>query len=161
MPFYIFSDLKEKRLNHFEVEQYCKDHNVTVLHQYISNNPKVQYRYVFEDGKEFEFNTIQAKIYESAFGKKIVSGGPLNYLKKDIYQGFNHGLGMEVRGRDHHKQLLKEKGLVEVGNERPVQSIPDVNKISDQQIKAAIDMGADIGGVAINAIKEGVKLHVD
>jgi hypothetical protein len=158
--FYILSDLEEKKLDPTEINQYCKDNNLVVLHQYIANSPKTRYRYVFENGIEREFNTIQAAIFESLTGNKRISGGPLNYIKKDIYEGFNHGLGMEVRGRSHHKQLLKERGLVEAGHDKPVQKPVDKPCVTDEQIKAAVESGANIGGVAIDAIKSGKTLHV-
>lgn len=39
---------------------------------------------------------------------------------RDGFQaGFNVGLGCEVRTRGHQKEILKEKGLIEVGNATP------------------------------------------
>lgn len=37
---------------------------------------------------------------------------------KDPYTGENRGLGMYVRSQSHFKELVKERNLVEVGNER-------------------------------------------
>ena len=37
--------------------------------------------------------------------------------KNDIYTGENLGLGTYVRSKSHFNELIKEKGLVEVGNE--------------------------------------------
>lgn len=39
-------------------------------------------------------------------------------FNKPIHEYYDTGLGCVVRGATHRKQLMKERGLIEVGNER-------------------------------------------
>lgn len=61
--------------------------------------------------------------------------------------GFHPGLGMEIRTNGQYQEVLKEKGMVEVGNS--VQATPKQKKRSqftEDIIKDAVAMGAEISG---------------
>ncbi len=47
---------------------------------------------------------------------------------EDAY--FNHGLGTVIRSRRHKDEVAKEKGLIEIGNEKPetLAKLADRNK---------------------------------
>jgi putative FmdB family regulatory protein len=49
---------------------------------------------------------------------RLISKGHFLYAEvQEAY--FNHGLGCVVKNRQHKAQLVKERGLVEMGNDRP------------------------------------------
>jgi hypothetical protein len=78
--------------------------------------------------------------------------------KKDGFQvGFNPGLGEYVTGRRHQRELLKQKGLEEVGNEK-VELNKYVGKddkyFTDEVIKDVIDRGGELKDSEINKLKE-------
>lgn len=61
------------------------------------------------------------------------------YIARTMFYGadkwdssFNPGLGCAVKNRQHHNQLVKEKGLIEVGNEK----VETIEKDSADNAKA-------------------------
>lgn len=73
--------------------------------------------------------------------------------------GYNPALGMEIRSPSHFKQVLKEKGLREVGTEKPRD--PGVKKksyISEEIVKQAIESGANITGQEADKLVKGESL---
>jgi len=103
----------------FDILKYCEKNKVKVVKRH-SYQPR--YNYKFNDGTEKELTKLGCLIWEKLHGVKKVSGGPLGFYTKsgsnDPYSGYNVGLGCEVRGKGHYKNLLKERGLIEVGNEK-------------------------------------------
>jgi hypothetical protein len=70
--------------------------------------------------------------------------------------GFHPGLGKVVTSYRDYQRELKEKNLIEVGNESMT---PEVNKkiktISEETIKEAVEMGAEISGNEAQALIDG------
>lgn len=62
------------------------------------------------------------------------SGQTLNVIM-DIPEHFNRGLGEVVRGRAEYRALLKEKGLIEVGNERKHVDPVMVRKLKEREVE--------------------------
>lgn len=74
--------------------------------------------------------------------------------------GYNPALGMEIKSPSHFKQVLKEKGLREVGNEKPSTGTKiKKSYIDDEMIKQAVDSGAKISGQEASALIEGKSLN--
>lgn len=163
--FYIFSDFSEKKFEQpKDAMEYCISKQVAIVHRYSANSPKIQYEYKFKDGTVAVFNEIQAKMYEQSYDTKIHSGGPMNYLKRDIYSGFNPGLGVDVRSKTHYKDELKKRGLIEVGNEKVEQKriSKDKEYLSDTECRVLVnDLRADISDRKLDALKQGEKFHID
>jgi len=161
--FHIFSDMTESLMTPSEADKYCKDRSVSIVYNYYSKNPKVQYRYKFSNGEGLTLNKIQAQLYCHAFNCKIESGGQMEYNKRDLYEGFNPGLGIDIRSKTHYRTEIKKRGLIEVGNEtvKQIKTTKD-EYVTDKALKAAIgNMKAELSGNEIKAIKNGVKLHKD
>jgi hypothetical protein len=136
--------------------------------------------YRFEDGFEVERPVIEtnAEMYAltdehgactyngwqdfMGFGKPgiglCIIGGA-NSRGDAFRTGYNPALGMEIKSPAHYKQVLKEKGLREVGNEKQ-KSAPVKKKsyVDDEIIKQAVDAGASISGQEAAALKEGKSL---
>ena len=157
--FYIFDDLSERNFDDVSsLEKYCRENKCYAIHQYSSRTPKIQYLYKFSDGSKLKLNVIQARIYAKTTGSTIISGGPIHFPKKDIYSGFNPGLGIDVRGRTHYRDELKKRGLEELGDHKPIQSQPKPEYLSDDACRDISSMSG-IGDRAIDAIRSGEKLH--
>jgi hypothetical protein len=67
--------------------------------------------------------------------------------------GYHPGLNMEIRSNEQYQRVLKEKGLVEVGNEKRKESGPQMPDIKEQVIKEAINQGVQLSGQEIAKIK--------
>jgi len=113
---------------------------------------------------------LYAENYAIKNGVKILSevfvGGCPSFKvaapkKKDqvFRSGYHPGLKEYVKGPKHYSKLLKEKGLVECGNEAPSKKEKKASGLSDSQIKEAVQGGAMLSGNEITALKNGEKLH--
>ncbi len=68
--------------------------------------------------------------------------------------GFNPALGMEIKSPQHYKDVLKEKGMYEVGNEKQVSLGPKKKSmIDDEVIKEVVQMGGEISGNEASMLK--------
>lgn len=159
--------LSNGRTEHFmdsdEAIEYCKKNDLYVIQQY--EHYRANYAYTFTNGHE-EFLTKQgAQVYCQVNNCKIESGGPLNYSKvssrNDPYSGFNIALNMDIRGKGHYNQILKERNLIEVGNEFEAHkniAPPKKNMIDDTMIKELEEAGAELSGNEIAALKKGIDI---
>lgn len=80
---------------------------------------------------------------------------------KDAWKpGFQPALGEYIDDKGRYNRRLKEKGLIEAGNEyvEPVTTKKEGNYIDDSVIKQAVDSGANISGNEANGLKKGEKL---
>ena len=68
--------------------------------------------------------------------------------KTDGFQpGWHPGLNMEIRTNEQYQKVLKEKGMIEIGNEKPRDPVKkDKSVYTEEIIKDAIGMGAEISG---------------
>lgn len=136
------------------------------------------FTYRFEDGTECEMVSMPKSLMddlEKRHGKCTYNGwaefmgvgqpsrlgiiGGSNTKGDGFKTGWNPALGMEIRSPEHHKRVLKEKGLVEIGNERPRDAAPKKRGLTDEIIKDAVDHGAELSGREIEALKAGEKIH--
>lgn len=60
--------------------------------------------------------------------------------------GWHPGLNMEIRTNGQYQQVLKEKGMIEVGNEKQKDVKRSSKVFTEEIIKDAISQGADISG---------------
>lgn len=61
--------------------------------------------------------------------------------------GFHPGLGMEIRTNGQYQSILREKGMVEVGNEKQKNPLQKKRStFTEEIIKDAVAMGAEISG---------------
>jgi hypothetical protein len=60
--------------------------------------------------------------------------------------GFHPALGMEIRSNEQYQRVLKEKGMVEVGNERQRDTVKKKTNFTEEVIKDAVAAGAEISG---------------
>lgn len=68
--------------------------------------------------------------------------------KTDGFQpGWHPGLNMEIRTNGQYQAILKERGMVEIGNERQKDQVQKSSSVfTEEIIKDAIATGADISG---------------
>lgn len=79
-------------------------------------------------------------------------------FKKDSFKsGWNPALNMNITDKGHYKRVLKEKNLIECGNEKPPKQEPTKKPtyFTDKSIKDAVQEGADLSGQEIKALKNG------
>lgn len=125
------------------------------------------YSYHFSNG-DIKFLTPQeAEQYEVDKNTQIIYNGFLDLIKKvsssrpiKIWrEQYSPGLGRYISTHTEYKNLLKERGLIEAGTEKPVhQSTIDKSYFTDDKIKEVIDSGAELSGNEISALKSGEKL---
>ena len=161
---YTFSDSTTHRFTQDKADDYCKDNNVKVV-QRVSGYPEFCY-YQMSDGRTILRTRLGMELYCKINNVYKIFGGtmPVGTSGSQRYWGYNPALGCETKGERHHNQLLKERGLVEVGND-PCNHLSDrVDRgvtMTDAEIKEAVDMGASISSQEVDALKKGEKLHVD
>ncbi len=63
----------------------------------------------------------------------MATGETVNVMM-DIPEHFNRGLGEVVKGRADYRAKLKEKGMVEVGNERKYVDPVMVRKVKEREL---------------------------
>jgi hypothetical protein len=154
MPYFTLNDGSTRQLSYAELENLEKTTSLKAVVYHNINPPT--YNIVFENGDSGKFTRKGARIYEHIHQTKILSGLPTVFCKHDLYTGYNPALGCEVSGRQEYKQILKEKGLVEMGNDYG-SNIEKENKykFSESDIKEACQMGADISGREGDALIKG------
>jgi hypothetical protein len=135
------------------------------------------FTYRFENGQSLEseaLNLNRLATYEEEFGKCTYNGwaefmgvGQKSKLgiiggahtKGDGFKtGWNTALGMEIKSPEHYRRTLKEKGLVEVGNEKRKDSAPKKTGLPEEIIKQAVESGAEISGREAEALVKGESL---
>lgn len=67
--------------------------------------------------------------------------------------GWHPGLGMEIRTNGQYQQVLREKGMIEVGNESQSRKKSASSLFTDEIIKDAINSGAEISGQEAERLK--------
>ena len=154
MPYFTLNDVSTRNMSYDELNQLEKTSKLRVV-TYHSNNPPT-YKVKFDNGHTGEFTKKGARIYEYIHQTKILSGLPISFSKHDIYAGYNPALGCEVSGKQEYRQILKERGLVEMGNDYG----PNIEKehkynFSESDIKEACQMGADISDREGDALIKG------
>jgi hypothetical protein len=120
------------------------------------------FTYRFADGSEIETsdmtNAFMSELVEM-HGKCIYNGfrdqlESLHLLranshkaKTDGFQpGWHPGLNMEIRTNEQYQKVLKERGMVEVGNEKQNHKKKETKVFTEEIIKEAVGMGAEISG---------------
>lgn len=97
-------------------------------------------------------------------GKKSTLGviGGTNSKGDAFKSGWHPGLGMHIGGPAHYSKVLKEKGMVEVGNEKRKDAAPQRKSyINEEIIGEAIQAGAEISGNEAEALIKGESLSSD
>lgn len=117
--------------------------------------------YRFADGSEHEIaNMTNAllEIMKERHGELTYNGftdqvQSLQLLRANTHSkgdgfkpGFHPGLKMEIRSHEQYQKVLKEKGFVEIGNEKRKEEKPNTKVFTEEIIKDAISQGADISG---------------
>lgn len=144
-----------------------------------------KFTYRFEDGNAFELTAeeMDAECMKNAIkthgectyngwaefmgiGKPSTLGviGGTNTRGDGFRSGWHPGLKMHIGGPDHYSRVLKEKGMVEIGNERQKDSsysAPKKSYIGEEIVKEAIAAGAEIGSDAAEALISGKSLSDD
>jgi hypothetical protein len=128
------------------------------------------YLYKFSDGSEIHREPTRATMDEieticSEQGIKLIFNGFRDQLdsiqllranshktKTDGFQpGFHPALGMEIRTNGQYQQVLKERGMVEIGNEKRTE-VKRKSNVAETLVQEAQKAGADLGGVAIDKL---------
>lgn len=130
------------------------------------------FTYRFADGSEIETtdmtNSFMQELVEQ-HGKCIYNGfsdfmgvgrpsqvgiiGGANTRGDGFKTGYHPGLGIEIKSPKHFRDELKARGMVEVGNEKQVEKKKQAKVMTDEVIKQAVDMGADISGQEVAKLK--------
>jgi hypothetical protein len=126
------------------------------------------FTYRFEDGFEVEntqMNNADLMLFEDAHGKCTYNGwaefmgvgqpsrlgviGGSNTRGDGFKTGYNFALGMEIKSPEHYKKVLREKGMVEVGNESQAGKKRYLKSAIDEEVVSELkSMGAEIGDQA-------------
>jgi hypothetical protein len=126
------------------------------------------FTYRFEDGFEYEYPAMTIEWLEGLeedHGKCIYNGwaefmgvgqpsrlgviGGTNTRGDGFRSGYHPGLNMHISGPEHYSRVLKEKGMVEVGNEKQKDKKRFMQSmIGVDEIKEIREMGGEIGDVA-------------
>lgn len=118
--------------------------------------------YLFSDGSEHEIagmtNALLSDLKEQ-HGALVFNGftdqlESLQLLRANSHSkgdgfkpGWHPGLNMEIRTNGQYQKILKEKGMVEVGNEKQkTQKVKSKSAFTEDIIKDAIKQGAEISG---------------
>lgn len=120
------------------------------------------FRYIFKDGADYELPSLStAELYElkEKHGELVFNGfrdqlESLTLLRANSHTtgdgfkpGWHPGLNMEIRTNGQYQQVLKERGMVEVGNEKQkVKTQKKSSAFTEEIIKDAIQSGAEISG---------------
>ena len=133
------------------------------------------FRYVFSDGHEIELEPTNAgkeiiDTYCFDNNVKLIMNGYRDHLEgitllranshssgDGFKPGWNPALKMEVRTNGQYQQILKEKGLIEIGNEKQVTKKADIKSVADAVITEAQAVGAQLSGNEISKIKGEIK----
>lgn len=116
--------------------------------------------YEFSDGsiKSFPLGSDEAHDYARLHDLQIRVDGARKYReanrtkrrRKDGFQpGWQPQLGREVNSRREYDQILKEEGLIEVGNETPefqTHTKTEPTYFSDENLRDFYQSGAEISG---------------
>lgn len=133
------------------------------------------FTYRFQDGRELEHEKLtqsEMDILKSVHGECTYNGwaefmgvgqpsrlgviGGCNTKGDGFRSGWNPALNMHIKGPEHYSQVLKEKGLREVGNEKQRDPGPKKKSyITDEVVKEAVQMGAEISGNEAAALVDG------
>jgi hypothetical protein len=133
------------------------------------------FKYVFKDGAEIEAsemtNSFMRELIEQhgeclrngfhefmGVGQRSTLGviGGSNTRGDGFKTGYHYGLGMDIKSPQHYKDVLKEKGMHEVGNSTQKDTFKRKSVIDDKAVKEIIDMGADLSGNEISYLKEEI-----
>lgn len=121
------------------------------------------YFYEFSNGYSKWMTPVEAYKYSNENDVSIDQDGfdkdQKSFIRstKDGFQsGWHPSLGMHIRGKKHFNQVLKEKGLIEMGKEKVTpQERKKKNYIDETGIKEAVDLGAEISGQEADALISG------
>lgn len=130
--------------------------------------------YLFADGSEHEIAGMTNDLLDDLkeqHGKLVFNGftdqlESLQLLRANSHSkgdgfkpGWHPGLNMEIRTNGQYQQVLKEKGMVEIGNEKQkTRETKKKSAFTEEIIKDAIDKGANISGREAGALLAGEKL---
>jgi hypothetical protein len=91
------------------------------------------------EDEAFEFSkTNNTKIIRNDC--ESVRNSPIKRIKDGFKSGYDQVLGTYVKGKRHYNQILKDRGLVEVGNEKISQTTKrKTNFIDESTIRRAIN----------------------
>ena len=122
------------------------------------------YNYEFSNGHKQFLTPQDARDYSEKYSIQITSNGLESFKnacpsgshrKRDNQvEGWNPGIGKYIKSKTHYKELLKEAGLEEIGNEKlpPLQD-KKIPLFSEEIVKGAIDMGANLSGNEIRMME--------
>lgn len=132
------------------------------------------FKYLFTDGHEIECESLSGADYsdlQDKHGKCLFNGfrdqlESLTLLRANSHTtgdgfkpGFHPALGMEIRTNGQYQQVLRERGMVEVGNEKSTEhKKKQSSNFTDEIIKQAVDSGAQISGNEAVALIKGESL---
>lgn len=130
--------------------------------------------YRFADGTEMEVSgmtNIMLAAFKARFGECVFNGftdqlESLQLLRANSHSkgdgfkpGWHPGLNMEIRTNGQYQQILKEKGMVEIGNEKQkTAKMKKKSAFTEDIIKDAISKGAEISGREASALLAGEKM---
>lgn len=130
--------------------------------------------YRFSDGAEIEVADMTSAFFNELVeqhGKCIYNGftdqlesltllrANSHKAKTDGFQpGWHPALGMEIRTNGQYQQVLKERGMREVGNEKQDHKKKETKVFTEEIIKDAIQSGANISGNEAAALVKGESL---
>jgi len=159
---FTFNNLNTRKINTKDLINFCNSNNCKVW--IIHKKMPIIYTFKFSDGTCHEFIPESAKMYSRLKNVSIIEGGPMNFNTSDIYAGYNPALGIDVIDKQHYNQILKEKGLFEVGNEFEEfnKLTPNLdNYFNESVFEDAGEKGARLTSEEIEALRCGETLHQD
>lgn len=115
------------------------------------------YFFSFDDGlKDAQMTDFAARVYCKNNSVKILSSTKMTKTTFGAeYHGFHPGLGCVTHGKEHTREIMRARGLVEAGDSMPNYKQTPKSCMDESVIKDAIDKGADISGNEAKALISG------
>ena len=117
------------------------------------------YFFTFQNGlKDVQMTDFSARIYCRNNKTKIESSTKM--IKSTFgaeYHGFHPGLGCETRGKEHTRQIMKERGLVEAGDTMPNVQKKQINTLDESIVREAVQRGAVVSDNEAKALISVIK----
>jgi hypothetical protein len=114
------------------------------------------YFFDFSNGEKHQMTDMASKMFCAKYSVKILSSTKTTKSTFGAeYHGFHPGLGIVTRGKEHTRQVMRERGLVEAGDTMPNIKQTPKNPITHEIMKEFVQNGAEVSGQEAKALVEG------
>jgi len=129
----------------------------TRFFKYVFSNNSIRFLSPEEADKFLEENEDIHTVFDGY--RHEVANPPR--IRDGFQPGYQPNLGREVTHYDEYKRIVKQKGCVIAGNDKPGlrKKVQKSNYVTDSVLKNAVERGAKISGNEAAALKKGIGIH--